>query len=113
MDEKEMYAALLYRIPTLTTELNIKDATCAYKIAAFFAAFTKKLIRKGDQKAVQACFDAAEFLLLMGKHNVKTAIENVYLFSVSRDIDYNVMLAKQLPPLLKSEYRRQVNSSGI
>lgn len=108
-----MYAVLLKRVPALIWEPHIKQADFACKMAAFFAAFTKTLMKSGYTEAVYVCFDTAEELLRHGNQPVRTAIENVYLFSVSQNLYFTRELKERLPPLLKWEYLRQVNAPGI
>lgn len=113
IDEKKMHALLLKRIPALMREPHLQNANCPYKMAAFFAVFTKSLMKRGYTEAVHVCFDAAEELLMRGNQPVRTAIENVYLFSISQNGYFTGQLKDQLPPLLKWEYLRQVNAPAI
>jgi len=112
VDEKAMYAMLLKRVPALMRGLHMQKVHCPYKMAAFFATFTRTLMKSGYTEAVHACFDTAEELLRRGNQPIRTAIENVYLFSVSQNGYFTRELQDQLPPLLKWEYLRQVNASS-
>lgn len=112
--EKTFYATLILEVPEMITELNkTGDTNCAYKLAAFFAAFTKRMIRNQDHEKVKECFKLAELALKKGDYTIRNAIENVYLFSISHAIDMNSNMYTQLEPLLKEAYQKQIKASGF
>src|SRR4051812_21122378 len=113
--EKNIKEVLTSKLPLLSSELNFtEDKTCAYRSAAFFAAYTKKLIRLENFTEVENCLWVAEHLLNNGDYTVRNAIENVFLFSVSQAavFDYNFMEGS-IPPKLYKAYKKQTISSGI
>lgn len=86
-----------------------------YKTISSFASYTKELIRQGNLPLVKDCFATAEYLLEEGTSNVKSAIENLYVFSVTSFLDLTGSISKQvkelLPARIQSEYKKQVGYS--
>lgn len=86
-----------------------------YKTISSFASYTKELIRQGNLPLVKDCFATAEYLLEEGTSNVKSAIENLYVFSVTSFLDLTGSVSKQvkelLPARIQSEYKKQVGYS--
>ena len=85
-----------------------------YKIMDCFAAFTKQLVARENLDEVKLCFQIAEKLLVKGNRTVRNAIENGYLFSVSRILDVSAPVNDKVKELLKGqllkEYKRQTCS---
>lgn len=77
-----------------------------------FAGYTIDLIKKGNLPAIKNCFSAADQMLAEGSSEVKQAIENVYVFSISIFFDMAHAVSKQvkelLPEHLMKEYHKQV-----
>jgi len=82
------------------------------KIIDRFAGYTIDLIKKGNLPAIKNCFSAADQMLADGSNEVKQAIENVYVFSISIFFDMAHAVSKQvkelLPEHLMEEYHKQV-----
>ncbi len=82
--------------------------------AVQFAEITKNLLRKGNVLRAKKCLVIAEQLLTTGSAETKTAISNIYVFSVSTFMEvHRCTIANFFPPLLKKEYTAQVNASGV
>ena len=116
--ENEVVDILGDEFPAINNDLEkLSNPSNIYSAVQYFADFTKLHINIGNFKEVKHCFDIAEKLLKYGNNTVKNAIENGYLFSLSRIIDMTNPVSKKvkdiLPDLLKKEYNRQVCSSGI
>jgi len=85
-----------------------------YKKMERFAAITKTMIVQGNILRAKKCLNVAETLLVNGNNEMKNAVTNVYLYSVSCFIElHNCSIRNLFPGLLKSEYLKQVNASGI
>ena len=78
-----------------------------------FADYTIELIKKGNLAIISDCFNAAGQLYEEGSIEVKNAIENVYVFSITIFFDMAHAASKQvkelLPACLKKEYHKQAS----
>jgi hypothetical protein len=85
------------------------------KIIDGFARYTIDLIKKGNLSAIKNCFGAAEQMLTDGSSEVRNAIENVYMFSISIFFDMAHAVSNQvkelLPAQLMEEYHKQIYTS--
>lgn len=91
----------------------IKNSTI-FKKAQRFADLTKNLIITGHIGKARSCIQIAEQLFLKGGNEVKTAIANVYLYSLSSFMELHHYNIKNLfPENLEREYYRQVYQSNI
>lgn len=116
--ENEVIELLGNEFPLINNEFErTANPSNIYKAMQCFAEFTKLLIRSGNFKEVKHCFIVAEKMLQNGNGIVKNAIENCYLFSISKIIDIANPVSQKVKNLLtdslKKEYNRQVCSSGI
>lgn len=85
-----------------------------YAQAEQYADLTKAMIRQGKIQRTKKCFSIAEQLLKTGTLEVKNAITNVYLFSLSTFMEiHNCNIKGLLPDGLRKEYFKQVNASGL
>jgi hypothetical protein len=85
-----------------------------YKQAERFAEITKSAIVSGHIVRAKKCLALAEHLFLTGSHETKNAISNVYVFSVSTFMELRYCSISNLfPQLLKAEYIKQINTSGV
>lgn len=95
--------------------LSSEHLKSLYKTIDCFSAYTKELIRQGNLPLVKNCFTTAEYLLEEGTANVKSAIENLYVFSVTSFLDITGAVSKQvkelLPAHIHAEYKKQVGHS--
>jgi len=82
-----------------------------YKQMQRFADLTQTMIVRGNISRAKKCFAIAENLFLNGNRETKTAISNVYLFSVSGILELkHFNTEKLLPSNLKKEYIKQINA---
>ena len=109
-DVKEILEA---NVPDLKIESSTEGNV--FKIIDGFAGYTIDLIKKGNLSAIKKCFSAAEQMLADGSSEVKNAIENVYVFSITIFFDMAHAVSKQvkelLPAHLMEEYHKQVHCS--
>ena len=76
-----------------------------------FADLTQTMIVRGNISRAKKCFAIAENLFLNGNRETKTAISNVYLYSVSGMLELkHFNTEKLLPNNLKKEYIKQINA---
>jgi len=95
-------------------EMQIETAQLKslYKTIDRFAAFTKEMMREGNLPLIRDCFTTAEYLLDGGTTNIKLAIENIYVFTITGFMDITGAVSKQvkelMPAHLKESYQKQV-----
>jgi hypothetical protein len=99
-------------IPGLKTEQHNEGNL--FKIIDGFAGYTIGLMKKGNLYALKNCFNTAERLLIDGSSEVKLAIENIFVYSVTVFFDMGNAVSRQvkelLPPHLMDEYHKQVSN---
>ncbi len=79
-----------------------------------FANVTQTLILQGNLKRAKKCLQVAENTFNKGNTEIKNAITNVYLFSVSTFMEiHHYSIKTLLPNSLQNEYYKQVKGSGI
>jgi len=79
-----------------------------------FAAVTISSLQLGKQVRTKRCLKLAEELLEKGNAEMKNAVTNVYLNSVSHYLELNrYSVSKLLPVKLHNEYVKQINTSGV
>ena len=94
--------------------MNTKSKPNIYKQAQHFADVTKTLIAKGNINRAKKCLQIAEEIFVNGTSEVKNAISNIYLYSVSSFMEiHNCNIKGLLPASLQKEYIKQVNASGL
>jgi hypothetical protein len=77
------------------------------------ADLTKDYLIKGNLKRVNDCLAIAEHQLRIGTADMKNAVANAYVFSVSCFMEcHRFPFSVALPELLNREYIKQVNSCG-
>ena len=85
-----------------------------YKQAQRLADITKELIANGKIKRAQYILQKVETMFKNGTSEIKNAISNVYLFSVSNFMETHHCNIKGLLPInLQQAYYKQVNTSGL
>ncbi len=98
----------------INSTMKSKNFPNVYKQAQRFANLTKELIVSGNIRRAKNCLHKAEYLFVIGTNEVKNAIVNVYVFSVTLFMEMHHYNIKQfLPKSLHSEYQKQIYSSGI
>lgn len=92
----------------------MKKQTSIYKQAQRFADVTKQCIVTGNISRAKQCLTVASKLLENGNTEIKNAICNVYVFSVSSFLEIHHCAIRNLfPEKLLTEYHKQVNTSGL
>lgn len=90
------------------------QVTTIYKQADRFAEITKSAIISGNIVRVKKCLALAERLFATGSYETKSAIANVYVFSVSTFMELrHCSISNLFPQSLKAEYLKQINASGV
>ena len=85
-----------------------------YKQMQRFADVTKTLITQGNIDRAKHCLQIAEDIFNKGTLEIKNAVSNVYLYSVSSFMEMNNINVRPLLPFnLEKEYVQQVNASGL
>lgn len=78
------------------------------------AEITISSLQLGKIARVRRCLELAEELLTKGNSEMKNAITNIYLYSVSHYMEINrIAISKILPNSLHKEYVKQINTSGV
>ena len=78
-----------------------------------FAEVTKTLIIQGNIGRAKKCLKIAEGIFNNGTAEIKNAVSNVYVFSVTSFMEiHHCNIRNLFPESLQSEYRKQVNTSG-
>jgi len=79
-----------------------------------FADLTKANIALGNISRAKKLLNRAEDIFKNSNNQVKNAILNIYIFSVSTFMEIHHCSVRNLfPEMLKEEYYKQVNSSCI
>jgi hypothetical protein len=95
------------------TKMKNKIATI-YDKAERFAEITKIAIITGNINRAKKCLALAERLFETGSNETKSAISNVYVFSVSSFMELrHCSISNLFPKSLKAEYVKQINTSGV
>ena len=78
------------------------------------AEVTISSLKSGKMVRAKKCFALAEDVFKKGNAEIKNAISNVYLTSVSHYMELNrLALSQLLPAELHKEYIKQINTSGV
>lgn len=78
------------------------------------AEITISSLQLGKMARTKRCLELVEELLLKGNSEMKNAITNVYMYSVSHYMEINrITIATFFPESLYKEYVKQVNTSGV
>ncbi len=85
-----------------------------YKRAQRLAELTKVIIVQDNITRLKRYFVLAEKIYVAGNTEIKNAVLNVFLFSVSSFIEINKPRAiNLLPEILRQQYYKQVITFGI
>jgi hypothetical protein len=82
------------------------------------ADITKKSILHRNFKRAERCFGIADRLMRTGSAQVKNAVENVFVYSVTIWLDSIIRrddrdrVLRLMPASLKAEYVHQINTTG-
>jgi|GEM_PF-3810214 len=89
----------------------MKQQKTACTKAAQLAEITKGFFRRGQLKRGTRCLKIAEELFIKGEGDMRLAIANTYLYSISLFLDlHRFPTTKLLPLSLRREYVSQVNA---
>ena len=78
------------------------------------AAITINSLQLGKVARTKRCLELVEELLLRGNSEMKNAITNMYMYSVSHYMEINrIAISAFFPKSLYREYVKQVNTSGV
>jgi hypothetical protein len=104
-------------IPALAIELsNIKDDNDVYRAIDCLTDYTKELIREDRLNEVEICFHIAYELLHEGNRLIQLAVENTFVYSVSRLLEISLNTTHAARTLFlnnfKKEYCKQINSKN-
>lgn len=79
-----------------------------------FADITISSLKLGKMARAKRCLVLAEELFKKGNDEMRGAITNIYLYSLSHYLELNrYPVSKMLPVLLRKEYVKQINTSGV
>jgi len=103
-------------LPEIGHDLLVSKKTNAYDIMNTLISFTFKHIKQHDFKIVKRCFKIADKLYNKGNKVVKSAIENVFVYSftkmfLSYPAEKQTVLA-MVPMPLYSIYVAQIHHNG-
>lgn len=85
-----------------------------YKQAERFAEITKTAIISGNILRAKKCLALAERLFATGSTETKTAISNVYVYSVSTFMELrHCSISNLFPQSLRTEYLKQINATSV
>jgi hypothetical protein len=84
-----------------------------YRRMSHLADLTKQYIIKGNLKRVNDCLAIAEHQFRTGTTEMKNAVANGFLFSLTCFLEmHRAAFRIVLPELLEKEYVKQINSCG-
>ncbi len=111
ISENEISDILGDGLPEINRELEkIAGAHHIGKTMLCFARYTLKCMETGNLNMLNACFNIAETLLSKGNQAVKTAVENVYVFSVSSVLEmaspWQTQIKYIIPTTLKNTFQK-------
>ncbi|HRI33202.1 MAG TPA: hypothetical protein PLD02_05580 [Saprospiraceae bacterium] len=98
----------------INSTMKSKNIPNVYKQAQRFANLTKELIVSGNNRITKNCLHKAEYLFVIGTNEMKNAIVNVYVFSVTNFMElHHTNIPHFLQKTLNSEYQKLIYSSRI
>ena len=116
IDQTEMPDYLKQILPEMSTELENNIKKDAFSFMDTLLTFTFKSVREQNYKMVMRCFNTAAKLYEKGNATVKNAVQNVYVYSLTR-MFHLFPLQKQdvialLPFTLLTLYNAQMHHAG-
>jgi len=113
--ESEVRYRIGCEIPALAFELScIKDNNDVYTAIDCLTDYTKTAIRENRLNDVEGCFVAAYELLHEGNRLIQLAVENTFVFAISRLLEVSLNTSQAVRALFlntfKEEYCKQINS---
>ncbi|WP_153798502.1 DUF7674 family protein [Foetidibacter luteolus] len=119
MNQYEVPALMADELPEIKTDLKhlpvLGNVNSAMRI---LADFTSRMIKQGNYVMVRKCMRLADRMYSRGNNLVRTAVENVFVFSFSSlKLSCNRsewrFLQARMPVTLYSLYINQVNRTGV
>jgi hypothetical protein len=90
------------------------QVTTIYNQAERFAEVTKAAIISGNIIRAKKCLALAERLFATGSYETKSAISNVYVYSISTFMELcHCSISNFFPKSLKEEYLKQINATSV
>jgi hypothetical protein len=103
--ENDVRDILGTEIPEINDELHSMPCSNAYNSLEYLAKFTRECAVTGNMVKLKDCFWVAETLLSKGNSFVKSAVENVYVFSISSLIEITSPIQNQITKMLTSNLK--------
>lgn len=119
LNQYEVPVYLADRMPEMVHELRAVSPTLnIFKTIQCLANYTRQKVTQHDFTLVKKCFAIAEDVYMAGDRQVKNAIENIFVFSLSSILNLGSNEEKRalqalIPLHLHSAYVKQVLKSGI
>ena len=103
-------------VPEISKEVKLNTAVSAYKLMSELVNFTCNNIGAHNYRVVKRCFQVADKLYNNGNETVKTAVNNVFVYSFTKmfqaySSEKNRLFAL-IPISLYSLYIKQVCHNG-
>jgi len=117
IDQQELPGLVEKALPELSGEFEKTKCRNAYDVMRQLFNYTASQVVKHNLAAAKKCLSLAEQLYHNGNITIKNAIENVFIYSFSREFFFDDKRRKeviQIVPLSLYEiYKRQVINSHI
>ena len=97
--EKEVQVIIEEELPDIIFKVG-EDSGNILSVFNCFTNYTRKCAENGNFKKLRACFKIADKFLKTGNNTVKTAVENIFIFSVSSLIEIVSPIQKQVKKIL-------------
>lgn len=98
----------------IISTMNVKAIPSIYQQVQQLANLTKEHILAGNIAMAKSCLQRAEDIFKIGSTEMKNAIVNGYIFSVTLFMEMHQYNIKQfLPKSLHTEYQKQIYLSGL
>ena len=115
--EYEVALMLSTELPGMNRELKNYGTLNVFKAVQCFADYTIGLVKENKLHLVKDCFSLAEKMIREGSGTVKTAVENVYVYSIGVLLDVLPAAGKNIrevmTPGVREVYDRHLMSNGI
>ena len=94
--------------------MKTPDKRNVYLKMQSFATTTKNLLVQGNIQRANTCLQIIDRLFAKGNNELKNAISNVYLYSLTSFLEmYRYDIKSLLPLSLQGEYYKQINTSSL
>lgn len=100
-------------VQTTLAKMKVVTTQRTYRQMQRFANMTKVFIIRGELHRARRCLKIAEELLSKGSLEVRCAVTNVFIYSVSSFMEcHHYSIKRFFPKSLQTEYYKQVYTSG-